>query len=44
MIIVYYDGSTLECERVEFSTDGKSLIADDYRLIPLVEVVRIISK
>ena len=44
MIIVYYDGSTLECEAIEMCNDGKNLIVDDYRIVPLLEVVRIVSK
>lgn len=41
MIITYYDGSTLTCSKIEFSGDGKNLIADDYRIVPLLEVLRI---
>jgi len=44
MIIVYYDGSTLECETIEMCNDGKNLIVDDYRIVPLIEIVRIIAK
>ena len=39
MIIIFYDGSTLECSEIEFGIDG--LIADGYRLIPLIEVLRV---
>ena len=43
MKIIYYDGSILECNTIEFSGDGKSLIADDYIIVPLIEVVRIVA-
>lgn len=43
MTIIYYDGSKLECNKIEISTDGKSIIADGYRIIPLLEVLRIIG-
>ena len=43
MIIFLYDGSTLRCETVEFAFDGENLIADEYRIVPLLEVLRIVS-
>lgn len=39
MRIIYYDGSTLECNIIWFTED--SIIADDIYEIPLVEVLRI---
>lgn len=43
MKIVYYDGGILECSTIEVSTDGANLIADDIYIVPLLEVVRILS-
>ena len=43
MTIYLYDGSTLECNEIEFSSDGKSIIADEYRIISMLEVLRIVS-
>ena len=43
MKIIKYDGSVIECNRIEFGTDGKNIIVDCYRLIPLIEVVRIVG-
>lgn len=42
MKIIFYDGSTLECTEIEFSSDGKNIIADQYRVIALIEIIRII--
>ena len=42
MKIIFYDGSTLECNEIEFSSDGKNIIADEYRVISLIEVLRIV--
>ena len=42
MIIIFYDGSVLECNEIEIGADG--FIADGYRLIPFYEVLRIIAK
>ena len=42
MIIVMYDGSRMECEEIEFTRDG-NIFADEYRIIPIVDVVRITS-
>lgn len=44
MIIVYYDGSTLECNTIEIADDGKTLIADECRIVPVTEVLRIVTK
>lgn len=43
MKIIFYDGSALECNSIEISGDGKNLIADEYRVVPLIEVLRIIA-
>lgn len=43
MTIIYYDGSKLECNEIEISTDGKNIIVDGYRIVPLLEVLRIIG-
>lgn len=42
MIIVYYDGSTLKCSTIEIR-DGY-IMADDYRLIHLCDIERIIKE
>lgn len=42
MIIYFYDGGTLECEEIEIGIDG--LIADGCRIIPLLEILRIVSR
>ena len=39
MKIIMYDGSTLDCTSIYFTE--KELIADDYRIIPIIEVQRI---
>lgn len=44
MVIIFYDGSRLECEEIEVSGDGINLIADGYRIVPLIEVLRIITQ
>ena len=44
MKIVYYDGSILECHTIEIVDDGKTLIADDIYIVPIVEVLRIIDE
>lgn len=43
MIIIFYDGSRMVCETIEFSMDGSNIIADEYRTIPTVEVLKIVS-
>ena len=42
MIIIMYDGSVLECNKIEIY--GNELIADDYRIVPIIDVNRIESK
>ena len=42
MIIYLYDGSSLSCEEIEFGAGG-DIIADEYRMIPACESVRIVS-
>ncbi len=41
MTVIFYDGSTLECSEIEFGTNG--IICDGYRVVPLVEVLRIVA-
>lgn len=43
MIITYYDGSTLTCNEITFDGDGRNLIADGCRIVPLQDVQRIES-
>lgn len=46
MIIIFYDGSRLECNEIEIAGEGltgMTLIADGYRIVPIVEVLRIVS-
>lgn len=38
--IIFYDGSRIECSRVEFSTDGKNIIVDGCKVYPVVSVLR----
>lgn len=40
MRIYCYDGSKLDCTVIEFCMDG-NLIADEYRIVPLDEIIRI---
>ena len=42
MIIVYDDGSKLECHKIEYY-GGKELIADDGYIVPLIEVDAIVE-
>lgn len=42
MTIIFYDGSKLDCNEIEFSTDGSNIIADQYRIVPLIEILRIV--
>lgn len=44
MTIILYDGATLECSEIEISGDGKRIIVDGCRIVPWVEVLRIIAK
>lgn len=41
MRIIMYDGSYLDCNEIEFGADG--LIADGYRIVPYLEVLRIVT-
>ena len=43
MKIVYYDGSELACTTIEIVDDGTTLIVDEYRIVPIAEVQRIIQ-
>jgi len=42
MIIIFYDGSRMVCEKIEFSMDG-NIIADEYRTIPIADVLKIVA-
>lgn len=39
MKVILYDGSILECSTIYF--EGNNIICDDYRIVPLMEVLRI---
>ena len=41
MTIIFYDGSTLECSEIEFGEHN--IICDGYRVIPMIEVLRIVT-
>lgn len=41
MEILLYDGSTLTANEIEFGSD--TIIVDGYRVIPTIEVLRIVS-
>ena len=41
MTIIFYDGSRLGCNEIEFGIDG--LIVDGYRVVPLNHVLKIVS-
>lgn len=41
MEIIMYDGSVLECNTIEFGDNV--LIADGYRIVPVIEVLRIVT-
>lgn len=43
MIIIFFDNTLLKCDSIEFSTDGKNIIVDSCRIIPLVTILRIIT-
>ena len=38
MQIVFYDGSTIECSRVEFAKDTESVIFDDVWVVQITEI------
>ena len=40
MRIYFDDGSKLDCTEIEFTMNG-NLIADEYRTVPLEEIIRI---
>lgn len=43
MRIIYYDGTTDSyVDKIEFSTDGKNIILDGTKVVPLINVLRII--
>lgn len=44
MVIVMYDGSVLECSKVEFSNKTNDIIVDDYKVVPIIEILHIITK
>lgn len=44
MVIIMYDGSRLECNEIEFSNTDNCVIADGYRIVPIIEILRIITR
>ena len=42
MVIIFYDGGMLTCHEIQFG--DKVIIADGCRIIPIVEVLRIITE
>lgn len=42
MIIVMRDGSTLHCGQIDFMEYDGNVIADEYRIIPINEILKII--
>ena len=42
MRIIYCDGGELKCSTIE--VEGMNLIADGYRIVPIVEVASIITE
>ncbi len=41
MMVYQYDGTRFACDSLEVSSDGKSLIVDEERTIPLQDVMRV---
>lgn len=41
MKIMFYDGKEFNCNQVYF--DGKTVVADDIYVFPLIEILRIVS-
>lgn len=41
MKIIFFDGSTMDASEIEFGCDG--LIIDGYRVVPIIEVLRIVT-
>lgn len=44
MIIICYDGTKIECKRIEIANKKPLLIIDDCRTLPMIEVLRIVEK
>ena len=42
MVIVFYDGGRLYCNHIEMTE--KNMIADDCRIVPIIEVQRIVME
>ena len=42
MVIVFYDGGKLTCNEIEFG--DHVIIADGCRIVPIIEVLRIIAE
>lgn len=42
MTIVFYDGSTLNCDEIEFF-DNRVVIIDGYRVVTTTEIQRIVT-
>ena len=44
MVIIMYDGSRLTCNEIEFSNTDNAVIVDEYRIVPIIEILRIITE
>ena len=42
MTIIMYDGSRITCNEIYFADN--EIIVDDYRAVPIIEVLRIIAE
>lgn len=43
MRIILFDGSQVLCREIEMAADGKSVIVDGSRVIPLLHILRIVT-
>lgn len=43
MKIEFYDGSFMYCSKVEF-IEGNNIILDDVRIVPIIEIQRIVNE
>ncbi len=43
MKIIYYDGTSETCDKIEFSLDGKKIIVDECVVRQIEDIMRIIS-
>ena len=44
MKIIFYDGSVLECEEIMLAGNGRDFIVDGFTTVPMLKVLRIVSK